>query len=102
MEEWAAAKKEATAALRKERGEERGDRKRRGVEVDHKKGTVGGVKIDGGAQSMDDDGGGRETNWVNPEEDLLKDVPVAILEFMKTEKRLKERQKTQKLAAEKS
>ncbi|KAM7201534.1 Oxidoreductase-like protein, N-terminal domain containing protein [Naviculisporaceae sp. PSN 640] len=58
--------------------------------------------------SMDDDGGGSETNWIPPtttvvgkdtkkkekefwNEDLYKNVPVGIREFMKQEKRLKEK-----------
>ena len=48
------------------------------------------------AQSMDDDGGGSETNWhLNTlgdgdiEEDLFEGVPVGIREFMRVEKRLK-------------
>ncbi|CAP91741.1 UPF0651 protein [Penicillium chrysogenum] len=49
--------------------------------------------------SMDDDGGGSETNWTPPSEDsdLFANVPVGIREFMKTEKRL--RVKHQKEAA---
>lgn len=41
--------------------------------------------------SMDDDGGGSETNWPAPkqDEDLFSDIPVGIREFMKTEKKLK-------------
>jgi hypothetical protein len=41
--------------------------------------------------SMDDDGGGSETNWTPPSEDidLFANVPVGIREFMKTEKRLR-------------
>jgi hypothetical protein len=46
--------------------------------------------------SMDDDGGGSESNWgiesgAGEEEDLFKDIPVGIREFMKQEKRLKQR-----------
>lgn len=45
------------------------------------------------ATSMDDDGGGSETNWnlglKTGTEDLFGDIPVGIREFMKTEKRLK-------------
>lgn len=48
--------------------------------------------------SIDDDGGGSETNWelpvslgVNAEEDLFKGIPVGIREFMKIEKKLKEK-----------
>lgn len=59
------------------------------------------------AMSMDDDGGGSDTNWENIggetgqgpgqvnktfwNEELYKNVPVGIREFMKQEKRLKER-----------
>lgn len=41
------------------------------------------------AMSMDDDGGGSETNWSTGAADPFADVPVGIREFMKTEKRLK-------------
>lgn len=42
--------------------------------------------------TMDDDGGGSETNWsVSEGQDLFANVPVGIREFMKTEKILKER-----------
>lgn len=95
VEEWAAAKKEASAALAKEKAEERGDKERRGVTLDEAKGAVGGVKVGGKAQSIDDDGG---VVGAPADDELFKDVPVAILEFMKTEKRLKERQKQAKLA----
>ncbi|KAL3460547.1 oxidoreductase-like protein [Aspergillus heterothallicus] len=42
--------------------------------------------------SMDDDGGGSETNWPLPgtSDDLFANIPVGIREFMKTEKRLKQ------------
>ena len=49
------------------------------------------------AQSMDDDGGGSETNWnlntlgnSDIEEDLFEGIPVGIREFMRVEKRLKD------------
>ena len=46
--------------------------------------------------SVDDDGGGSETNWEGGGgeggvDELLRGVPVGIREFMRTEKRLKER-----------
>ncbi|MCJ1415735.1 hypothetical protein MMC32_002067 [Xylographa parallela] len=45
-----------------------------------------------GSGSMDDDGGGSETNWAQHEgRDLFADVPIGIREFMRTEKLLKER-----------
>ena len=46
--------------------------------------------------SMDDDGGGSETNWDGRGEDgegLFEGVPVGIREFMRTEKVLRERHK---------
>ncbi|KAF2396222.1 hypothetical protein EJ06DRAFT_462349, partial [Trichodelitschia bisporula] len=54
------------------------------------------VRTSGSAPSMDDDGGGSETNWgesggeVGEGGDLFGGIPVGIREFMKTEKRLKE------------
>lgn len=41
--------------------------------------------------SMDDDGGGSETNWSIPkqDDDLFSNIPVGIREFMKTEKKLR-------------
>jgi hypothetical protein len=41
--------------------------------------------------SMDDDGGGSETNWSMPkqDDDLFSNIPVGIREFMKTEKKLR-------------
>ncbi|KAL3475318.1 oxidoreductase-like protein [Aspergillus californicus] len=46
----------------------------------------------GTSTSMDDDGGGSETNWSAPtsSDDLFADIPVGIREFMRTEKRLKQ------------
>jgi Oxidoreductase-like protein, N-terminal len=42
--------------------------------------------------SMDEDGGGSETNWHGGEAgDLFSSIPVGIREFMRTEKRLKAR-----------
>ncbi|KAM0270884.1 hypothetical protein ACHAQH_009268 [Verticillium albo-atrum] len=87
LEEWSAAKKEADARLARQR-----------VQDEAEKAEV--------VVSMDDHGGGSETNWVPqpPEagpathawdEDLYADIPVGIREFMKTEKRLKETHKQQ-------
>ncbi|RAO73772.1 uncharacterized protein BHQ10_009784 [Talaromyces amestolkiae] len=54
--------------------------------------------------SMDDDGGGSEANWELPavpgalgEEDLFKGIPVGIREFMKTEKKLREKKSSNSL-----
>lgn len=98
LEEWAAARKDADVALRKEKGLEEGKRKwRQGVSGT---GLMLG-EVEKGAQhtmvSMDDDGGGSEANWGTgletdfTSEELFKGVPVGIREFMKQEKRLKER-----------
>lgn len=48
------------------------------------------------AQSVDDDGGGSESDWdsflgSDVEGDLLKDIPIGIREFMKIEKSLKDK-----------
>ena len=89
LEEWAMKSKEARARL----------------EVQNSKSTLkiasGGPKIYSSAAtcidvSVDDDGGGSEGNWgaylgVDEEQDLLKDVPIGIREFMKTEKLLKQK-----------
>ncbi|KAL1975728.1 hypothetical protein VTN31DRAFT_4120 [Thermomyces dupontii] len=52
-------------------------------------------EVHSASTSMDDDGGGSEANWSLPEtisgEELFKDIPVGIREFMKTEKRLREK-----------
>jgi hypothetical protein len=52
------------------------------------------------ATSVDDDGGGSETNWKEDsgEKDLFEGVPVGIREFMKIEKRLKEQHKKEQSA----
>jgi len=56
------------------------------------------------ATSMDDDGGGSETNWDGGLDDvdrdkLFEDIPVGIREFMRTEKKLKQAQKQAETAA---
>lgn len=51
--------------------------------------------------SMDDDGGGSDTNWDMPSgtgaegEDLFANIPVGIREFMKTEKKLRQKKELQ-------
>ncbi|KAI9933413.1 hypothetical protein ASPWEDRAFT_43221 [Aspergillus wentii DTO 134E9] len=52
-------------------------------------------EVDSASTSMDDDGGGSDTNWSIPEQndDLFASIPVGIREFMKTEKKLKQRHK---------
>lgn len=73
MEDWSAANAEAQLKLKEQQG-----------------------AVD--SNTMDDDGGGSDTNWVPQDpkiaknmwdEKLYDDVPVGIREFMKTEKKLK-------------
>lgn len=49
------------------------------------------AEVDSASRSMDEDGGGSETNWTAPnqEDDLFASIPVGIREFMKTEKKLR-------------
>lgn len=87
MEEWASANAEARAKLQSQRQSGRA--------------TGMMVKEPGmpshAATSMDDDGGGSEALWEDGTDfgesagDLFADIPVGIREFMKTEKRLKEK-----------
>ncbi|KAK6614083.1 UPF0651 protein, mitochondrial [Botrytis cinerea] len=77
IEEWAAAKKDADRALKKERRKE-----------------STGILAQA-ATSMDDDGGGSEGNWDiggdGNSDDLFEGVPVGIRAFMAQEKKLKEK-----------
>ncbi|OBT64017.1 hypothetical protein VE03_06733 [Pseudogymnoascus sp. 23342-1-I1] len=84
VEEWAAARRRAERAVGEEVGVDMtaGEGEKEG----------GGVERGGEATSVDDDGGGSETNWDDGlSGELFSGVPVGILEFMKQEKRLKER-----------
>ena len=51
------------------------------------------AEVASASMSMDDDGGGSDTNWpqVDQSEDIFANIPVGIREFMKTEKKLKQR-----------
>lgn len=89
MEEWAGARREADQAARREKSFQRQKGRKR---------SLGGEKgAEHVAVSMDDDDGGSESNWRTGldsgfmSEELFKDVPVGIREFMKQEKRLKEK-----------
>lgn len=55
------------------------------------------AEVDSASQSMDDDGGGSESNWVpsSQDDDLFSSIPVGIREFMKTEKKLREKHRTE-------
>lgn len=91
MEEWAAKSTEARARMQAQRDAGQGTGS-----------TIAGNNTPTHvATSMDDDGGGSETNWVAPasQDSLFDDIPVGIREFMRTEKKLKERQKAERAAA---
>lgn len=87
LEDWAAASAEAREKTKAQRAKEK---------------AASGTSQEGGTPShvmtsMDDDGGGSETNWEGTDsdegKDLFEGVPVGIREFMKIEKRLKEQHK---------
>lgn len=105
MEDWALADAEAKRNLAAEREAGAGAGASVGADADPAKRpptTTSGT--DHTAVSMDDDGGGSDTNWDVPsalprpkiakdfwDDDLYKNVPVGIREFMKQEKKLKEK-----------
>ncbi|KAF1842093.1 uncharacterized protein K460DRAFT_409520 [Cucurbitaria berberidis CBS 394.84] len=90
MEEWAEKSAQARAAMQAQR----------------QKGEGTGSMVAGSGQpshvavSMDDDGGGSETNWIAGAEQahLFDDIPVGIREFMRTEKKLKQMHKKEEAA----
>ncbi|KAL1845739.1 hypothetical protein Plec18170_009628 [Paecilomyces lecythidis] len=61
------------------------------------------AEVQSASVSMDDDGGGSETNWSLPasqgEDDLFAGIPVGIREFMKTEKKLRQKHQAEQRAA---
>ncbi|KAH9825527.1 oxidoreductase-like protein [Teratosphaeria destructans] len=93
LEEWAAASAEARVKMQAQRttGQATGSM------------VAGSNTPSHVAVSMDDDGGGSESNWAGSGgmiqfgqdggEDLFADIPVGIREFMKTEKKLKEKKR---------
>jgi hypothetical protein len=80
MEEWAARVDKARA----KGGPEKGTMDMR---------TAPRAEVASASQSMDDDGGGNASNWSSPsqEDDLFSSIPVGIREFMKTEKKLRQK-----------
>lgn len=82
LEEWAAKSAEARTKIEAQRAKDGLTAKKAGMPAHV-------------AHSMDDDGGGSETNWDSGLEfsgasgDLFENIPVGIREFMKTEKMLK-------------
>lgn len=88
MEEWAEQSAKARAAIQAKREASEGS----GSVLTQRSPTHVAV-------SMDDDGGGSETNWTggSGEGKLFDDIPVGIREFMKTEKKLKQRHKAEEI-----
>lgn len=78
-----------------ERWAERVDRAMEKARSKSKQAEGGRAEVDSASVSMDDDGGGSETNWPAPSpgetEHLFTQIPVGIREFMKTEKKLRKR-----------
>lgn len=95
LEDWAT--KSAEARRRLQGKQQRQRRENADVIRQLQPNTPGNVVV----TSMDDDGGGSETNWGAGllggagEEDLFKGIPVGIREFMRIEKRLREQKMRQ-------
>lgn len=112
MEDWVSSSKEAERRLQAERAQgpidtsssksavkKEEDLKEPASEPVTSGHAPPGLSVDE-AVSMDDDGGGSDTNWPTPQPKIAKDlwddglyknIPVGIREFMKTEKKLKQR-----------
>ncbi|QIW95409.1 hypothetical protein AMS68_000927 [Peltaster fructicola] len=90
MEEWVAKSAEARARLEEQRAAAP-------VQALHNDAGSGDM-----AMSMDDDGGGSDTNW-NDEGpiggDMFEGIPVGIRAFMENEKRLKAKHKSESAAS---
>lgn len=106
MEDWVAANAEVERRLKAEKPQGAPEVPGGVSAIEGSKGPgSGGTSRPQGAEtdtvSMDDDGGGSETNWPVEQQpqiskdfwddQLYKGVPVGIREFMKTEKKLKQR-----------
>jgi hypothetical protein len=100
MEEYVLKRREADYSLRKEKSLEGARKKRRRDDAGMSGSTGKGLpfgETEEGLNKMDDDGGGIEGLWGKPlesdllVEDMFKNIPVGIREFMKQEKRLKEK-----------
>ena len=101
MEEYVMKRREADYALKMDISLEGARRKRRRREDTGMSGSSGRRLVyeeaEGAVKIMDDDGGGSErlrsksSDSDLSEEDMFKNIPVGIREFMKQEKRLKEK-----------
>lgn len=95
VETWSAASAEARARLAEQHGEEKAAQVTAQQKQQQQKQMAGAE-----GASIEDDGGGSERHWdVGPakitkdlwDDELYRDLPVGIREFMRQEKRLKER-----------
>ena len=94
VEEW---------ALRVQEAQNRQPRTKKGESQTHSDGDIKQQRVvtrrevANASMSMDDDGGGSETNWgtgsteMGVGDELFSNIPVGIREFMRTEKRLKQK-----------
>jgi predicted nucleic acid-binding Zn-ribbon protein len=93
MEEWAEKSAQARSAMQAQRQTGAGSGQM----------VAGSGESSHVATSMDDDGGGSESNWSEEgskdSSNLFDDIPVGIREFMRTEKKLKMQQKKAQAAA---
>jgi len=91
MEEWAEKSAQARLAIQAQR-----KAKNDGNTVMAAQGAPSQAAV-----SMDDDGGGSETNWSDDtnHDKLFDDIPVGIREFMRTEKKLKQMHKKEEADA---
>ncbi|KAK7538602.1 oxidoreductase-like protein [Phyllosticta citribraziliensis] len=102
LEEWALASREAKRRMKemKAAGEKDPEKERQVAAAEKERRRLADAAAS--STSMDDDGGGSEALWsaeelggdeapaAVTEDDLFKDIPVGIREFMKTEKKLKQ------------
>ncbi|KAK7514646.1 oxidoreductase-like protein [Phyllosticta citriasiana] len=102
LEEWALASREAKRRMKEMKGEGEKDKEKENqvVAAESERRRLADAAA-ASSTSMDDDGGGSEALWsaeelggedgfAAVEDDLFKDIPVGIREFMKTEKKLKQ------------
>lgn len=105
VEEWAARKREADEKVRREGAFEEARRRRKGRGGDAEGRDLGlgireGGRTGGSATFSIDDEGGSMRDWDKgleaQDDELFKGVPVGIREFMKQEKRLREKREKEK------
>lgn len=93
LEEWASKSAEAREKLQAQRSSGAAT----GTMINQKPGMPSHIAV-----SMDDDGGGSETNWntgvamSGDKGDLFANIPIGIREFMRTEKMLKKKHSEEK------